>query len=56
MNRLGKKINFRKAKLPSKKKLLGQYTILEPLNILKHSDDLFKNFFKDKKNIIFLSY
>ena len=52
MNQLGKKVNFKKAKLPSKKKLLGQYTILEPLNILKHSDDLFKNFFKDKKNII----
>jgi len=52
MNQLGNKVNFKKAKTPSKKKLTGQYVILEPLNILKHSNDLFKNFSKDKKNII----
>jgi len=49
--RLGYPVNFQKAKLPSKKKLMGQYTILEPLQIKKHSIDLFKNFSKDKKGI-----
>ena len=52
MDLLGKKVNFKKSKLPSKQKLAGQYVILEPLNILKHSDDLFTNFSQDKKNII----
>jgi len=49
--RLGCPVNFQKAKLPSKEKLMGHYTILEPLQIKKHSIDLFKNFFKDKKGI-----
>jgi len=49
--RLGYPVNFQKAKLPSKKKLMGHYTILEPLQIKKHSIDLFKNFSKDKKGI-----
>ena len=49
--KLGYPINFQKAKLPSKKKLMGHYTILEPLQIKKHSIDLFKNFSKDKKGI-----
>jgi len=52
MKQLGKKVNFIKSQFPSKQKLLGQYVILEPLNILKHSNDLFTNFSKDKKNII----
>jgi RimJ/RimL family protein N-acetyltransferase len=30
---------------------MGRYTILEPLQIKKHSIDLFKNFSKDKKGI-----
>ena len=51
MVRIGYPVNFRKAKLPSKKKLMGLYTILEPLQIKKHSIDLFKNFSKDKKGI-----
>jgi len=51
MVRIGYPVNFRKAKLPSKKKLMGHYTILEPLQIKKHSIDLFKNFSKDKKGI-----
>ena len=51
MDRVGYPINFRKAKLPSKKKLVGNYAILEPLQIKKHSIDLFKNFSKDKKGI-----
>jgi hypothetical protein len=50
--RLGYPVNFQKAKLPSKKKLMGQYTILEPLQIKKHSIDLFKIFLKIKKVLI----
>ena len=51
MLKIGSPVNFRKAKLPSKKKLVGNYTVLEPLQIKKHSIDLFKNFSKDKKGI-----
>ena len=51
MIKIGYPVNFRKAKLPSKKKLMGHYTILEPLQIKKHSIDLFKNFSNDKKGI-----
>ena len=50
-NKIGFKVKFIKAKFPSKKKLMGHYTILEPLQIKKHSIDLFKNFSKDKKGI-----
>jgi RimJ/RimL family protein N-acetyltransferase len=49
---LGPKVNFKKSKLPSQKKLKGKYVILEPLKINKHSRDLFNNFLKDKKNLI----
>ena len=45
------KVNFNKAKIPSKKKLNGKYCFLEPVNIKKHSKDLFKNFSLDKKGI-----
>ena len=45
-------VKFKKAKLPSKKKLIGKYCFLEPVNIKKHSKDLYKNFSLDKKNII----
>ena len=48
---LGNKINFKKARIPSKKKLNGKYCFLEPVNIKKHSKDLFKNFSLDKKGI-----
>ena len=44
-------VKFKKAKLPSKKKLIGKYCFLEPVNCKKHSKDLFKNFSLDKKNI-----
>ena len=47
----GNKINFKKAKIPSKKKLNGKYCFLEPVNSKKHSKDLFKNFSLDKKGI-----
>ena len=42
-------VNFKKAKFPSKKKLIGKYCFLEPVNVKKHSIDLFKNFLLDKK-------
>ena len=48
----GSKVNFKQSKLPSKRNLKGKYVILEPLKIGKHSKDLYANFSKDKKNII----
>ena len=48
----GNKVNFKKAKIPSKKNLVGKYVVLEPININKHSKDLYNNFLRDKKNII----
>ena len=50
--KIGYPINFRKAKLPSKKKLVGNYAVLEPLQIKKHSIDLYKSFSKDKSKSI----
>ena len=29
----GNKVNFKKAKIPSKKNLVGKYVVLEPINI-----------------------
>ena len=52
MLEIGYPVNFRKAKLPSKKKLVGNYAVLEPLQIKKHSMALFKNFSKDKSKDI----
>ena len=49
---LGKKVQFKKAKLPSIKNLNGKYVVLEPININKHAKDLYVNFLKDKKNKI----
>ena len=51
---LGSKVNFKKAKIPSKKNLNGKYVILEPINIQKHSKDLHANFSKDKENRIWI--
>jgi RimJ/RimL family protein N-acetyltransferase len=48
--KIGNKVNFKKSKLPSKKKLIGRYCQLEPINIKKHSNDLFKNFSLNKDN------
>ena len=48
MTRVGFPVNFQKAKLPFKKKLMGNYAILEPLQIKKHSIALFKSFLTDK--------
>ena len=50
--KLGFTVKFKKIKLPSKKKLIGKYCFLEPINIKKHSKYLYKNFSLDKKNII----
>ena len=49
---LGKKIKFKKAKTPSKTILNGKYVVLEPINIKKHSKDLYVNFSSDKRNKI----
>ena len=50
-NKMGYRVKFIKAKFPSKKILIGKYCYLEPVNVKKHSKDLFKNFSKDKKGI-----
>ena len=50
-NKRGFRVKFIKAKFPSKKRLIGKYCYLEPVNIKKHSKDLFKNFSKDKTGI-----
>ena len=56
--KIGFPINFKKAKTPSKKIINGKYVVLEPININRHSKDLYENFSKDKKNRIwtYLSY
>ncbi len=50
--KMGFSVHFKKAKIPSKKTLKGKYVLLEPINISKHSKDLYINFLKDKKNRI----
>ena len=50
-NKMGYRVKFIKAKFPSKKRLIGKYCYLEPVNVKKHSKDLFENFSKDKKGI-----
>ena len=45
-------VNFRSAKFPSKKRLVGKYSILAPLNFKNHTDELFKNFSLDKTNTL----
>ena len=49
---LGTKVNFKKAKIPLSKKILGDYVVLEPINPTKHVTQLFNNFYQDKKNTI----
>ncbi len=51
---LGIKVQFKKAKLPSKKILNGRHVMIEPININKHAKDLYVNFSKDKKNKIWM--
>ena len=49
---LGKKVQFKKVKLPTKNIINGKYVLLEPININKHAKKLYVNFSKDKKNKI----
>ena len=49
--KIGFSVKFKKAKIPSQKKINGKYCFLEPVNSKKHSKDLFKNFSLDKKGI-----
>ena len=41
--------NLKKLKYLQKKYLKGKHVVLEPININKHSKDLYTNFSKDKK-------
>ena len=50
--KLGFPVKFKKAKSPTKQRLVGKYSILEPIDIKKHAEDLYKNYTKDKKNLI----
>ena len=45
-------VNFKSAKFPSKKQLVGKYSILKPLNFKNHAGELFKNFSLDKTNTL----
>jgi RimJ/RimL family protein N-acetyltransferase len=45
-------VNYRSAKFPSKKQLVGKYSILKPLNFKNHAGELFKNFSLDKTNTL----
>ena len=51
-------VNFKSAKFPSKKQLIGKYSILKPLNFKNHAGELFKNFSLDKTNTLwtYMSY
>ena len=42
--KLGFPVRFKKAKLPAKQRLVGKYSILEPINIKKHAEELYKNY------------
>jgi len=50
--KLGFPVKFKKAKLPTKQRLVGKYSILEPIDVKKHAEDLYKNYSEDKKNLI----
>ena len=45
-------VSFKAAKFPSKKQLVGKYSILKPLNFKNHAGELFKNFSLDKTNTL----
>ena len=51
-SKIGYSVNFKSAKLPSKKKLVGKYSILEPVNTNKHLKDLFNNFSLDRTKML----
>ena len=50
--KLGFLVKFKKAKLPTTQRLVGKYSILEQINVKRHAEDLYKNYSKDKKNLI----
>ena len=50
--KIGYSVNFKKAKFPGKKKLIGKYSILEPINTNKHLKDLFNNFSLDRTKML----
>ena len=52
INKVGPKVNFKKANLPTTKKLIGNYVILETINPKKHKKDLFESFSIDKKGAL----
>ena len=52
LSKISHSVNFRSAKFPSKKQLVGKYSILEPLNFKNHTGELFKNFSLDKTNTL----
>ena len=47
--KVGHLVNFKKAKLPTKQKLVGKYSILEPVDVKKHAEDTRFDFLCDKK-------
>ena len=47
--KIGFPVKFKIAKYPTKKKLVGKYCVLEPVNVKKHAKDLFENFSIDKE-------
>ena len=51
-SKISHSVNFRSAKFPSKKQLVGKYSILKPLNFKNHAGELFKNFSLDKTNTL----
>ena len=42
--KIGFPVRFKKSRFPLKKRLNGKYCYLEPVNVKKHSKDLFDNF------------
>ena len=49
--KIGFPVKFKKSRFPLKKRLNGKYCYLEPVNVKKHSKDLFDNFLLDKKGL-----
>ena len=49
--KIGFPVRFKKSRFPLKKRLNGKYCYLEPVNVKKHSKDLFDNFLLDKKGL-----
>ncbi len=50
--KIGTPVNFRKAKFPLNKKIIGKYSYLESIKNNKHAKDLFNNFSLDKTNTL----